>query len=71
MKFTYEEGMEKLENLLSRLEKGDMPLEESFQAYHEASEIYKQLHEMLDAGEARIFEIMKNGMKDITEEVKE
>lgn len=68
MKFTYEEGMEKLEALLARMEKGDMPLEESFQAYHEANEIYKKLNEMLDAGEAKIFEIMKEGKKDITEE---
>lgn len=72
MKFTYEEGMERLEMLLSRLEKGDMPLEESFQAYHEANEIYVKLNQMLDAGEARVLELMKNGeKKDITEEIGE
>lgn len=71
MKYTFEAGMEKLEALVSRLEKGDMPLEESFEAYHEASALYKALSEMLDQGEARIIEIMKTGEKDITEEIKE
>ena len=69
MKYTFEEGMEKLEAIVSRLEKGDMPLEESFEAYHEASALYKALEEMLNKGEARIAEIMKSGDKDITEEV--
>jgi len=71
MKYTFEEGMEKLETLVSQLEKGDMPLEESFKAYHEASALYKELSEMLDKGEARIIEIMKSGEKDITEEIAE
>lgn len=71
MKYTFEEGMEKLETLVSMLEKGDMPLEDSFKAYHEASELYKELSEMLDKGEARILEIMKAGERDITEELSE
>ena len=41
MKYTFEEGMEKLEALVSRLEKGDMALEDSFKAYHEASALYR------------------------------
>ncbi|MBQ1257078.1 MAG: exodeoxyribonuclease VII small subunit [Clostridia bacterium] len=69
MKYTFEEGMEKLEALVLRLEKGDMDLEESFKAYHEASALYKELSGMLDEGEARIIEIMKSGEKDITEEI--
>ena len=68
MKYTFEEGMEKLEALVAQLEKGDMPLEESFTAYHEATELYKALTEMLDQGEARMIQIMESGEKDITEE---
>lgn len=71
MRYTFEEGMEKLEALVAMLEKGDMDLEESFKAYHEASALYKELSAMLDKGEARIIEIMKSGEKDITEEITE
>ena len=70
-KFTYEEGMEKLEALVNALESGNMKLEESFEAYREATELYKKLQKMLDEGEARIIEIMNAGEKDITEEVQE
>ncbi len=68
-KFTYEEGMEKLEALVNALESGNMKLEESFEAYREATELYKKLQKMLDEGEARIIEIMNAGEKDITDEV--
>lgn len=71
MKYTFEEGMERLEALVSRLEKGDMALEDSFKTYHEASELYKELSALLDDGEARIMQIMKDGEKDITEEISE
>ncbi len=69
MKYTFEEGMEKLEKLVTELEAGTLALEDAFKAYHEASELYKSLSEMLDQGEAKILEIMKAGQKDITEEV--
>ena len=71
MKYTFEEGMEKLEQLVTQLETGALALDEAFKAYHEASELYKSLSEMLDQGEARILEIMKAGQKDITEEISE
>ncbi len=71
MKYSFEEGMEKLEQLVTQLEGGALPLEEAFKAYHEASELYKSLSEMLDQGEAKILEIMKAGQKDITEDVLE
>ena len=70
-KFTYEEGMEKLEALVTALESGSMKLEESFEAYKEATELYKKLKNMLDEGEARIAEITNAGEKDITDEVSE
>lgn len=69
MKYTFEEGMEKLEKLVTELETGTLPLDEAFKAYHEASELYKSLSEMLDQGEAKILEIMNAGHKDITEEI--
>lgn len=69
MKFSYEEGMERLETLIQKMESGTLPLEDSFQAYQEAMELYKALNQMLISGEARILEIMNAGDKDITDEV--
>lgn len=68
-KYTYEEGMQKLETLIQKMESGTLPLEESFEAYQEAVELYKELSQMLESGETRILEIMDAGDKDITEEV--
>ncbi|MBQ3079126.1 MAG: exodeoxyribonuclease VII small subunit [Clostridia bacterium] len=70
-KFTFEEGMEALEKLVNRMESGNLPLEESFQAYRDGVEMYKSLRAMLDEGDAKIKEITLAGDKDITGEVTE
>lgn len=67
-KLTFENGMEELESLISKLESGDMPLDESFGAYERAMELYRALNKMLDDGDARIRALTEIGDKDITEE---
>ncbi len=58
---SFEEGMEALESLVQRMEKGDLPLEESFGAYEQAKELAKRLTLMLDQGEARMAELTEKG----------
>lgn len=59
-KIRFEDGIEKLEQIVSRLEKGDMPLEESFKAYEEGVGLGKALKEILDEGDARIRVLKEN-----------
>lgn len=58
---SFEEDMEQLENLVARLEKGDMPLDEAFDAYEKGVELLGGLRAQLKAGEARIMELTKKG----------
>ena len=66
--FTFETGMEELEKLVLSMENGNMPLEESFEAYRKGVEIYNALKKMLDEGDRRILEITRQGERDITGE---
>lgn len=66
---TFESGLEQLEALIARMEAGDMPLEESFEAYKRGVELFKRLENMLNEGDARIRELTNAGEKDITDEV--
>ena len=52
--FTFESGMEELEKLVRALESGEMPLEESFQAFERVMRIKAKLEAMLDEGDRRI-----------------
>ena len=40
---TYEAGMQELEELVSRLESGDMPLEESFKAFEKGVKAFGEI----------------------------
>ena len=52
--FSFENGMDQLEQLVQSLEKGELGLEESFKAYEKAVALAAQLKSVLDQGEARI-----------------
>ena len=53
-KRTFEQGLEELEALVRALESGEMPLEESFQAFERGMRLKKELQELLDEGDRRI-----------------
>ena len=69
-KMTYEDGIQELEQLVVRLEKGELPLEESFKAFERAMKLSEKLKKILSDGDARIRELTENGEKElhITEE---
>ena len=56
-KLTYEQGMEKLEEMVRKLENGGMTLNESFDAYEDCIMLYKHLETILNDGDARIMRL--------------
>jgi exodeoxyribonuclease VII small subunit len=64
-KFTYEQGMAELEAIVKSLEKGDMPLEESFKAFERGVKLSNQLKKILKSGDARIRELTACGEAEL------
>lgn len=67
-KISFEEGMEELEGLIRALERGEMPLEDSFKAFERAVGLSKTLQAMLDDGDRRIRVLTEEGEREIEEE---
>ena len=59
-KVTFEEALNKLEEIVSRLENGDISLEESMKAFEEGKHLVKMCLEKLDAAEKKIVKLQKN-----------
>ena len=53
-KLSFEQAMEKLEQIVSAIEAGDVPLEESIERYAEGIELVKQCRAILDRAEKKI-----------------
>lgn len=62
-KFTYEDGIRELEQIVEQLEKGEMPLEESFKAFEKGVKLTEKLKKILNDGDARIRELTSKGTK--------
>lgn len=67
-KVSFEAGMEQLEQLVSQLEKGEMPLDRSFAAYEQGVKLLGELRAQLEAGQARVMELTAQGEKPFTED---
>lgn len=64
-KFTYEEGMRELEELVQQLESGQLPLEDSFKAYERAIQLKNSLNALLDEGDRRIRVLTETGESEL------
>lgn len=60
-KLTFEEGLEKLEKLISSLEKGDLTLEESLHKFQEGMELTRHCRKLLTDAEYRVEMILQDG----------
>jgi len=58
---TFEEAVERLETLVAKLEEGEVPLEESLQAYVEGTRLVRNCLERLDRAEATILKLSEEG----------
>ena len=66
-KLTFEEGMKKLENILSKLESDQTPLEEMVDLYEKANKITEICKSRLDQANQRMTKLIKNDNGDIQE----
>jgi exodeoxyribonuclease VII small subunit len=60
-KMTFEQALAKLEEIVERIESGEVPLEESIEKYAEGVELIKKCRAILDAAEKRIQLLTKSG----------
>ena len=61
----FEKAMERLEEIVQTLEKGDMPLEESLKVFEEGVSLSKTCMTKLDEAEKRVEILVKNRDKAV------
>lgn len=59
-KLSYEDAMTKLEEVVDKLENGELPLEESLNAFESGMTLAKACEDKLNAANGRVQKIMKN-----------
>ncbi|MTD37619.1 exodeoxyribonuclease VII small subunit [Erwinia sp. CPCC 100877] len=57
---TFEESLAELEQIVQRLERGDVPLEEALAAFQEGMALSKQCQDTLENAEKTLAKVMKN-----------
>ena len=57
---SFEEALQKLEEIVSRLENGDIPLEESINIFKEGVELTKFCKEKLNEAETQLKKLVKD-----------
>ena len=67
-RFTFEAGMQELEQLARSLESGTLTLDESFAAYERAGILKKALEKLLDEGDRRIRVLTGAGEEELDAE---
>ena len=55
--FSFEEGLERLENIAGMMEKGDMALDELMKLYEEGIKLSGELNQKLEAANERMLEV--------------
>jgi exodeoxyribonuclease VII small subunit len=64
-KLSFEEAMKNLEEIVDRLEEGDVPLEEAISIYREGMELSKLCHDKLKDVEEQLTQIItEDGKKE-------
>jgi len=54
---TFEEGLERLESIAGRMERGELPLDELLKLYEEGVKLSGELNQKLDAASSRMMEV--------------
>ena len=67
-RFTFEAGMQELEQLARSLESGTLTLDESFAAYERAGALKAALEKLLDEGDRRIRVLTGAGEEELDAE---
>lgn len=64
---TFEEGINRLDNLTKELNRDDLTLEESTSLYKEARELAEDLHDLLNKAELVVQDVDKNNIPVVLE----
>ncbi len=56
-KMSYEQAVKKLEKIIAKLEKGDLPLEETVELYNEATKLSGYCTALLENAKSKITEL--------------
>ncbi|AEV68659.1 exodeoxyribonuclease VII small subunit [Acetivibrio clariflavus] len=67
-KKSFEKSLNELEEIVEKLEQGDMPLDESIKIFQKGVALSKELSKMLDEIEKKITILVENENGDIIEE---
>ena len=54
---TFEENMQRLEQIVRSMERGDVPLEESLKLFHEGTELVRSCGKLLDEAQLQVKKI--------------
>ena len=65
---TFEENMQRLEQIIRAMERGDVPLEESLKLFQEGTELVKNCGKLLDNAELQVKKIMADSEGNPVEE---
>lgn len=57
---SFEEAFEKLEAIVHKMDEGELPLDESLQAFEEGVRLIRLCVKMLDAAEAKVETLLKD-----------
>lgn len=61
---SFEENLKKLEDIVSKLEKGEGSLEDSIKMFEDGINLTKELEKTLDNAEGKIKKVMASGVED-------
>ena len=65
---TYEENMQRLEQIVRAMERGDVPLEASLKLFQEGTELVRNCGALLDEAELQVKKIMNDSQGNPVEE---
>lgn len=60
-KLTYETGLAELTDIISKIEDGQLTLEETIKAYEKGNALVVKLSDMLQEGKGRILKLQQDG----------
>lgn len=68
-KNSFEANLEIMDEIIAKMERGELSLEESIQEYEKAMKLLKKSSEQLEAAEGKVYQVAKNqeGELDIEE----
>lgn len=63
-KLGFEAGIKELEEIVEKIEGGELPLDEVLKSYERGTALHKELQAMLKDGKGRIEKLMKDGSRE-------